>query len=72
MVSCENLGKIVLKSILVIALAVFVFECIDNFLQHPTYTDITQVDQTESSFPAITLCPQEEEYPNPEVLEVKL
>ena len=72
MVSFKSLCKIVLKSILVIALTVFVIECIENFLQHQTYTDITQVDQTEASFPAITLCPQETEYPNPQVWKVQL
>ena len=58
MPSYQSFGKLLLKSVLVVAVTIYVVECIDMYFKHPTYTDISEVDQTEAPFPAITICPQ--------------
>ncbi|XP_040580132.1 uncharacterized protein [Lepeophtheirus salmonis] len=42
-------------------------QCLAKYLDHPTYMSSTIVDQTESEFPALTVCPNIKGY-KPEVL----
>ena len=73
MVAFKSLGKLFLTSVVAFTLTVFVFQCIEMYFEHPTYLDITEVDQTEAPFPAITLCPgQKKSGYNTKVLKVRL
>ena len=61
-------GRIFFNSVLGIILAWSLYECFDMYIRHPTYTDITIMDQKDAPFPAITVCPMDY---NNKVLEVE-
>ena len=65
----ERLWEMFLKVAIAIILLKCLIECYEIFSEHPTYTDISQVDQRNAPFPAITLCPKTY---NLQVLRVEL
>ena len=54
--------KLVLKFVVAVSLMVglgtCLFTCFEFYLEFPTYTDISMVNQNESLFAAVTFCPE--------------